>query len=74
VCASRADAPQVVPQPDKREYDPHAPHLAAAAAERDVYVPAHNVTYFHVDQRSNVYRRIHLFSVACHCRQKPANV
>lgn len=32
----RDNAPQVMPQPDKREYDPHAPKLRALPAQWNV--------------------------------------
>ena len=80
--------PQVVPQPDEREDDPHAPDLGALATKRhvpegsgelDAWGKGGKVKGGKVGVGSAVgirfthmYRMIHLFRVACQRRQKPA--
>lgn len=88
VCASRVGAPQVVPQTDEREDDPHAPDLGALATKRhvpegsgelDAWGKGGKVKGVKVGVGSavgigfmHIYRMIHLFKVACQRRQKPA--
>jgi hypothetical protein len=36
ICRVQKTAPEVMPQPNESEYNPHAPHLRAPPAQRNV--------------------------------------